>query len=147
VGLLLLLSFSAELAIVLMTIGIAVQPCCTPRTCFQHRRSVGNPVFKWVRLASAALVIILWLLVTGISLARTTWTLSYREHLSRFSRGGRSRSWTDRYGIAYGPVGATTTAAWCIILIAEYSTLRRNAGRLRLTESDLGLVPARLARS
>jgi len=75
-GLLLLLSFSAGLAIVLMTIGALV--LYAKNLLPERQRASGHPIFKWAPLASAALVTVLGLIVTGISLGwiPAAWTLS-----------------------------------------------------------------------
>jgi nickel/cobalt transporter (NicO) family protein len=75
-GLLLLLSFSAGLSIVLMTIGGLV--LYAKNLIPEHKRASGHPILQWAPLASAAVVTVLGLIVTGISLGwiPTTWTLS-----------------------------------------------------------------------
>lgn len=75
-GLMLLLSFSAGLAIVLMAIGAIVLYAknLLPR----HSHEDRHPLFRWVPVASAAFVTILGLIMTGVSLGwiRANWTLS-----------------------------------------------------------------------
>jgi len=63
-GLLLLISFSLGLALVLMGIGVLViyAKNLLPAT------SSGSPVFRWVPVASAAVVMLLGVLMTGVSL-------------------------------------------------------------------------------
>ena len=75
-GLLLLVSFSAGLAMVLMMIGAIV--LYAKNLLPERQRADRHPVFQWVPLASAAVVTILGLIVTGISLGwiRTTWVVS-----------------------------------------------------------------------
>jgi len=75
-GLLLLLSFSAGLSIVLMTIGGLV--LYAKNLIPERQRTSGHPIFKWAPLASAALVTVLGLIVTGISLGwiPTTWAVT-----------------------------------------------------------------------
>jgi nickel/cobalt transporter (NicO) family protein len=75
-GLLLLLSFSAGLSIVLMTIGGLV--LYAKNLIPERKRASGHPILQWAPLASAAVVTVLGLIVTGISLGwiPTTWTLS-----------------------------------------------------------------------
>ena len=65
-GLLLLLSFSAGLALVLMAIGAIV--LFARNLLPDHKRSSSNPFFRWLPIASAALVVIIGLIMTGISL-------------------------------------------------------------------------------
>ena len=75
-GLLLLLAFSAGLAIVLMTIGVLV--LYAKNLLPESRRTGGHPVFRWVPMVSAALVTVLGLIVTGVSLGwiPAKWALS-----------------------------------------------------------------------
>jgi nickel/cobalt exporter len=72
-GLLLLVSFSLGLAIVLMGIGMLViyAKHLLPKTQSTER----NRFFQWVPVASAAVVMVLGLLMTGVSLGwlRPTW--------------------------------------------------------------------------
>jgi ABC-type nickel/cobalt efflux system permease component RcnA len=75
-GLLLLLAFSAGLAIVLMTIGVLV--LYAKNLLPEAHRTGSNPVFRWVPMVSAALVTVLGLIVTGVSLGwiPAKWALS-----------------------------------------------------------------------
>jgi ABC-type nickel/cobalt efflux system permease component RcnA len=75
-GLLLLLAFSAGLAIVLMTIGVLV--LYAKNLLPESHRTGSNPVFRWVPMVSAALVTVLGLIVTGVSLGwiPAKWALS-----------------------------------------------------------------------
>jgi nickel/cobalt exporter len=63
-GLLLLISFSLGLALVLMAIGVLViyAKNLLPST------SEGNPFFRWMPVASAAIVMLLGVVMTGVSL-------------------------------------------------------------------------------
>jgi len=65
-GLLLLVSFSLGLAIVLIAIGILViyAKNLLPDRAGTH----GNPFFRWMPVASAAVVLLVGLLMTGVSL-------------------------------------------------------------------------------
>ncbi len=65
-GLVLLVSFSAGLALVLMAIGAMV--LFARNLLPDHERSSTNPFIRWLPIASAALVMILGLIMTGISL-------------------------------------------------------------------------------
>jgi nickel/cobalt exporter len=65
-GLLLLVSFSLGLAIVLMGIGVLV--IYAKNLLPASERTGGNPFFRWVPVASAAVVLVLGLLMTGVSL-------------------------------------------------------------------------------
>ena len=72
-GLLLLISFSLGLAIVLMGIGVLViyAKSLLPDRNSSHR----NPFFRWIPVASAAVVVVVGVLMTGVSLGwlRTGW--------------------------------------------------------------------------
>jgi ABC-type nickel/cobalt efflux system permease component RcnA len=63
-GLLLLVSFSLGLALVLMAIGVLVIYAKN----LLPEGTGGNPLFRWVPVASAAVVLVLGLLMTGVSL-------------------------------------------------------------------------------
>jgi nickel/cobalt exporter len=65
-GLLLLVSFSLGLALVLMTIGVLV--IYAKNLLPESKRTSGNPFFRWMPVASAAVVLVLGLLMTGVSL-------------------------------------------------------------------------------
>ena len=65
-GLVLLVSFSLGLAIVLMGIGVLV--IYAKNLLPESKRSGGSPFFRWMPIASAAVVLILGLLMTGVSL-------------------------------------------------------------------------------
>lgn len=65
-GLLLLVSFSLGLAIVLMGIGVLV--IYAKNLLPESKRTSGNPFFRWMPVASAAVVLVLGLLMTGVSL-------------------------------------------------------------------------------
>jgi ABC-type nickel/cobalt efflux system permease component RcnA len=71
-GLLLLVAFSFGLAIVLMGIGMIV---IYAKNLLPESKAGGNPFFRWVPVASAAVVMVLGLLMTGVSLGwlRPTW--------------------------------------------------------------------------
>ncbi|HUA17137.1 MAG TPA: hypothetical protein VMB25_00240 [Bryobacteraceae bacterium] len=64
-GLLLLVSFSLGLALVLMGIGMIV---IYAKNLLPERARTANPLFRWVPVASAAVVLVLGLLMTGVSL-------------------------------------------------------------------------------
>ena len=64
-GLVLLVSFSLGLALVLMAIGILV---IYAKNLLPDSAKSGNPFFRWVPVASAAVVMVLGLLMTGVSL-------------------------------------------------------------------------------
>ena len=65
-GLLLLVSFSAGLAVVLIAIGAIV---LFAKNLLPERKRPGNhPLFRWAPVASASLVVIVGLLMTGVSL-------------------------------------------------------------------------------
>jgi nickel/cobalt exporter len=72
-GLLLLVSFSLGLALVLMTIGVLV--IYAKNLLPESKRTSGSPFFRWMPVASAAVVLVLGLLMTGVSLGwiRPTW--------------------------------------------------------------------------
>lgn len=63
-GLLLLVAFSVGLAIVLMGIGVLV---IYAKHLLPERTS-SNPIFRWMPVASAAIVLVLGILMTGVSL-------------------------------------------------------------------------------
>jgi nickel/cobalt exporter len=63
-GLLLLVSFSLGLALVLMAIGILVIYAKN----LLPSSSGGNPFFRWMPVASAAVVMLLGVVMTGVSL-------------------------------------------------------------------------------
>ena len=63
-GLLLLVSFSLGLALVLMAIGVLVIYAKN----LLPASSGGNPFFRWMPVASAAVVMGLGILMTGVSL-------------------------------------------------------------------------------
>ncbi|HYL76789.1 MAG TPA: hypothetical protein VEU96_21415 [Bryobacteraceae bacterium] len=65
-GLVLLVSFSAGLALVLMAIGAMV--LFARNLLPDRKRSSDNPFFRWLPVASSVLVVILGLIMTGISL-------------------------------------------------------------------------------
>jgi nickel/cobalt exporter len=62
-GLVLLISFSLGLALVLMAIGVLV---IYAKNLLPS--SGGNPFFRWMPVASAAVVMLLGVLMTGVSL-------------------------------------------------------------------------------
>lgn len=64
-GLVLLVSFSLGLALVLMGIGIIV---IYAKNLLPEKVKSGNAFFRWVPVASAAVVLVLGLLMTGVSL-------------------------------------------------------------------------------
>jgi nickel/cobalt exporter len=65
-GLLLLVAFSLGLAIVLMAIGVLV--IYAKNLIPESKRSSTNPFFRWIPVASAAVVLVLGVLMTGVSL-------------------------------------------------------------------------------
>ncbi len=65
-GLLLLVAFSLGLAIVLMGIGVLV--IYAKNLLPESKRGSHNPFFRWMPVASAAVVLVLGLLMTGVSL-------------------------------------------------------------------------------
>jgi nickel/cobalt transporter (NicO) family protein len=65
-GLLLLVSFSLGLALVLMAIGVLV--LYAKNLLPERHRSAGHPLFRWVPVASAAVVMIIGILMTSVSL-------------------------------------------------------------------------------
>jgi ABC-type nickel/cobalt efflux system permease component RcnA len=65
-GLVLLVAFSLGLAIVLMGIGVLV--IYAKNLLPESSRTGGNPFFRWMPVASAAIVLVLGLLMTGVSL-------------------------------------------------------------------------------
>lgn len=64
-GLLLLIAFSFGLAIVLMAIGAVV---IYAKHLLPESKARGTPLFRWLPVASAAVVMVLGLLMTGVSL-------------------------------------------------------------------------------
>jgi nickel/cobalt transporter (NicO) family protein len=70
-GLLLLVAFSIGLAIVLMGIGVLV---IYAKHLLPEKTS-SNPIFRWMPVASAAIVLVLGILMTGVSLGwiHPTW--------------------------------------------------------------------------
>jgi nickel/cobalt exporter len=65
-GLLLLLSFSLGLAIVLMAIGVAV--LYAKNLIPESKRSSGHPLIRWAGIASPAVVLIIGIIMTAVSL-------------------------------------------------------------------------------
>jgi nickel/cobalt transporter (NicO) family protein len=65
-GLVLLVSFSLGLAIVLMGIGVMV--IYAKNLLPESKLTGGNPFFRWMPVASAAVVLVLGLVMTGVSL-------------------------------------------------------------------------------
>ncbi len=73
-GLLLLLAFSLGLALVLMAIGAMV---LFARNLIPEGKRLGNnPVLRWLPVASATVVMIIGLIMTGVSLGWTRWMIS-----------------------------------------------------------------------
>lgn len=72
-GLLLLVAFSLGLAIVLMAIGMLV--IYAKHLLPESKKSASNPFFRWLPVASAAVVMMLGFLMTSVSLGwlRPTW--------------------------------------------------------------------------
>lgn len=72
-GLLLLVAFSLGLAIVLMAIGMLV--IYAKHLLPESQKSASNPFFRWLPVASAAVVMMLGFLMTSVSLGwlRPTW--------------------------------------------------------------------------
>ena len=72
-GLVLLVAFSLGLAIVLMSIGVVV--IYAKHLLPERARASHNPVFRWLPVASAAVVMVVGLLMTGVSLGwiQPTW--------------------------------------------------------------------------
>jgi nickel/cobalt transporter (NicO) family protein len=64
-GLVLLVSFSLGLALVLMAIGVLV---IYAKNLLPGGGNTGNPFFRWMPVASAAVVMLLGMLMTGVSL-------------------------------------------------------------------------------
>ena len=64
-GLVLLISFSLGLALVLMAIGVLV---IYAKNLLPSGTRSGNPFFRWMPVASAAVVMLLGLVMTGVSL-------------------------------------------------------------------------------
>jgi nickel/cobalt exporter len=64
-GLVLLVSFSLGLALVLMAIGVLV---IYAKNLLPGGGNTGNPFFRWMPVASAAVVMVLGMLMTGVSL-------------------------------------------------------------------------------
>ena len=65
-GLLLLLSFSLGLAIVLMAIGMAV--LYAKNLIPESKRTSTHPFFRWAAIASPAVVLIVGIVMTAVSL-------------------------------------------------------------------------------
>ena len=65
-GLILLVSFSLGLALVLMTIGVLV--LYAKNLLPERHRTSGHPVFRWIPVASAGVVLIIGLIMTSVSL-------------------------------------------------------------------------------
>jgi nickel/cobalt transporter (NicO) family protein len=72
-GLVLLVAFSVGLAVVLMAIGILV--IYAKHLLPESAKGPGHPIFRWMPVASAAIVMVLGLLMTGVSLGwiQPTW--------------------------------------------------------------------------
>ena len=72
-GLLLLIAFSLGLAIVLIAIGAVV--IYAKDMLPGSNRHTANPIFRWMPVASAAVVLILGILMTSVSLGwlHPTW--------------------------------------------------------------------------
>jgi nickel/cobalt exporter len=72
-GLVLLVAFSLGLALVLMGIGILV--IYAKHLLPERAKNSSHPIFRWMPVASAAIVMALGLLMTGVSLGwiRPTW--------------------------------------------------------------------------
>jgi len=72
-GLVLLVAFSVGLAVVLMAIGILV--IYAKHLLPESAKGTGHPIFRWMPVASAAVVMALGLVMTGVSLGwiRSTW--------------------------------------------------------------------------
>jgi len=62
----LLLSFSLGLALVLMTIGVLV--LYAKNLLPERKRTANSPLFRWLPVASAAIVMMVGLMMTGVSL-------------------------------------------------------------------------------
>ena len=65
-GLVLLVAYSAGLALVPMAIGAIV--LFARNLLPNHQRSSSNPFFRWLPIASAALVVVIGPIMTGVSL-------------------------------------------------------------------------------
>ena len=65
-GLVLLVSFSVGLAIVLMAIGVLV--LYAKKLIPQSKSPERHPLFRWIPVGSAAVVLCVGLLMTGVSL-------------------------------------------------------------------------------
>jgi ABC-type nickel/cobalt efflux system permease component RcnA len=65
-GLILLVSFSLGLALVLMTIGVLV--LYAKNLVPERHRTSGHPLFRWLPVASAGVVMIIGLIMTSVSL-------------------------------------------------------------------------------
>jgi ABC-type nickel/cobalt efflux system permease component RcnA len=65
-GLLLLVSFSVGLALVLMAIGMVV--LYAKNLLPVRKRNPHNPVFRWLPVVSAAVVMMAGMVMTGVSL-------------------------------------------------------------------------------
>lgn len=74
-GLLLLISFSAGLAMVLIAVGAIV--LYAGKLLPESKRQKSNPILRYAPVASAAIVTIVGLIMTGISLGwiRPTWMI------------------------------------------------------------------------
>ena len=72
-GLVLLSAFSVGLAVVLMGIGVLV--IYAKHLLPERAKAGGHPIFRWMPVASAAIVMALGVLMTGVSLGwiRPTW--------------------------------------------------------------------------
>ena len=65
-GLVLLVSFSVGLAVVLMAIGVLV---LYAKNLLPERKRTGNAaLFRWISIASPAVVIVVGIVMTGVSL-------------------------------------------------------------------------------
>jgi ABC-type nickel/cobalt efflux system permease component RcnA len=65
-GLTLLVSFSAGLAVVLMAIGVAV--LYAKNLLPDSEKTAQHPAFRWIPIFSAAIIVCIGLLMTGVSL-------------------------------------------------------------------------------
>lgn len=74
-GFLLLVSFSAGLALVLIVIGVLV--LYAKSLLPERKRSNRHPIFRWVPIASAAIVTAIGLVLTAVSLGwiQTKWMI------------------------------------------------------------------------
>jgi len=75
-GLVLLVAFSLGLALVLMTIGVLV--LYAKNLLPEHERNGRSPFFRWASVASPAIVMIVGLMMTGVSLGwiRPSWMIN-----------------------------------------------------------------------